>query len=177
MLRFIIVLTLVCVCAALVLGITYSATKPLITAQKERETKAALEKVLPDADEYKTGSSEGKEYYEAYSSGRLLGYALFADGNGYAGNIQMLVGIDIGGKITGLEVLSQSETPGLGARCVEIKPGENQPWFLRQFKGKRDSDLIPKSIDAITGATITSQAIMNGARAGVSNFLHNIKKR
>jgi len=177
MLRFIVVLTLVCVCAALVLGITYSVTKPLIAAQKERETKAALEKILPGADEYKTGLLKGEEYYKAYSSGRLLGYALFADGNGYAGNIEMLIGIDVDGKITGLEVLSQSETPGLGARCVEIRPGESHPWFLRQLKGKRDSDLTPKSIDAITGATITSEAIMGGVRVGINNFLHSIKKR
>lgn len=170
MLRFVIVLTMVCIIAALVLGITYNVTKPLIAAQNEREKKEALEKVLPGADEYRQKFLEGKEHYKGYQNGKLIGYAIFADGDGYSGNIHVLIGINNDEKITGVEVLSQQETPGLGARCVEIKPREKQPWFLKQFKGKSPSELSLKNIEAITGATITTEAIIKAVKEEAGAF-------
>jgi len=72
----------------------------------------------------------------------------------------MLIGIS-DGKILGVHILEHLETPGLGARSTEVRPDEDEPWFLRQFKGL-DSVALKKdggNIDAITAATITSRAI------------------
>ena len=87
----------------------------------------------------------------------------------------MLVGIDLKGKIVGINVTSQNETPGLGARVTETKPGEDRSWFLKQFEGKSASSLSLNNIDAITAATITSEAVINGVREQVTEFLSKIK--
>lgn len=176
MMRFIRVLTIVCVVAALILGITYNVTKPLIAEQKEKEKQEALKEVLPDADEYKEGLLDDKQYYEGYKNGKPVGYAISCAGDGYAGEINMLVGIDSSGKITGVEVLSQQETPGLGARCIEIKPKEKKPWFLAQLEGRPASELDRANIEAITGATITTEAIIKAIKEEVAAFFDKVKK-
>jgi len=174
--RFIATLMLVCAAAALVLGITHSVTKPLIASQEAKETKRALESVVPGADEYKHKALMDNEYYEAYKADKPVGYVLHAKGRGYAGSILMLIGIDTDGRITGLEILSQNETPGLGAKCIEVKRGQTEPWFLKQFIGKDASSLSLKNIEAITGATITSDAIIKAAKEEVGRFLSSIRK-
>jgi Na+-translocating ferredoxin:NAD+ oxidoreductase RnfG subunit len=47
----------------------------------------------------------------------------------------MMAGVDLNGTIEGVAVLEHSETPGLGAKINEIRPGVSEPWFLKQFKG------------------------------------------
>jgi len=173
--KLVVVLAVICAVAAFILGITYNKTKPLIAAQQEKQRQTALQKALPGADDYKKKPYGDNEYYECYKTGKLLGYVIPAEGDGYAGPIDMLVGIDPKGNITGLEVLSQQETPGLGARCVEIKRGQKSPWFLAQFKGKTAADLNLKNIQAITGSTITSEAIIKGVKESVASFLKSIK--
>jgi len=177
MLRFTITLTVICIAAALTLGITYSATSPLIAAQKEKETSQALQKVLPGADEYQKRSIDGIGYYEGRSGSALTGYAIFTEAQGYAGKIETLVGIDRRGKITGLEILAQSETPGLGARCVEVKYGQDRPWFPAQFKGRSASELDINNIETITGATITSKAIASSVSEQIESFLEKVNSR
>jgi len=130
---------------------------------------------MPEADKYDKKTFSVGDYYQCYKGKQFVGYVLSAIGNGYSGNINMLVGIDNKGNITGIEVLSQTETPGLGARCVEIKQGQKQPWFLAQFRGKSAEGLTLKGIEAITGATITSEAIVNGVKKYVTDFLTEIK--
>lgn len=174
MVRFIMVLAVICILAALVLGVTYNTTRPLIAAQKEKEKKLALERVLPGADEYKQGLLGDRQFYIGYKDSGQIGYIIYAEADGYAGKIEMLVGIGGKGHITGIEILSQTETPGLGARCVEVKYGEEEPWFLRQFKGKHHSELELKNIEAITGATITTETIVNAAKEAVADFLDKI---
>ncbi len=168
------VLTAVCVVAALVLGGVNSITKPLIAAQKEKELNQALKDIMPEADRYDRKTFSGGDYYQCYKGKKAIGYTIPAIGEGYSGDIRMLVGIDNKGKITGIEVLSQAETPGLGARCIEIKHRENKPWFLEQFIGKSADSLQLKGIETITGATITSEAIVDGIRKYAVDFLKEI---
>jgi len=177
MIKLIVTLTIVCAVAALVLGITYTATKPLITGQEISEKKEALESVLPGADKYEQKTIAGKQYYEGYKGSLLVGYALSIEGDGYAGKIEMLVGVDQKGKIRGLEVLSQDETPGLGARCIEVKRGDKNPWFLKQFTSKHASTLSLNNIEAITGATITSEAIIEAVKNQVESFFKSISSK
>lgn len=174
MLRLIIVLAAVCIVAALILGEVNSITKPLIAAQKEKEVNQALENIMPEADKYDKKAFKGGDYYQCYKGKKAIGYILSAIGTGYSGDINMLVGVDNKGEITGIEVLLQAETPGLGARCVEIKHGEKRPWFLAQFEGKSATGLALKDIEAITGATITSEAIVKGIRKYVTDFFNEI---
>lgn len=172
--RLVNTLTLVCVVAALVLGAVNQKTTPLIAAQKEKEEQGALKKVLRKADDFKTKQMNGKIYYEGYRSGWLVGYVIPVKAKGYSGDIEMMVGIDKEGTIKGLEILQQQETPGLGALCVEIKYGEDEPWFTRQFRQKKIKDLDFKNIETITGATITSAAIVNAVKKDAEEFLNKI---
>lgn len=85
----------------------------------------------------------------------LIGYVAVASSKGYGGNVQIMIGVDLNLEITGIEILDQSETAGLGANC------ENRNW-LSQFVGRSGTLAVSKDggdIDAITAATITSRAV------------------
>jgi electron transport complex protein RnfG len=76
--------------------------------------------------------------------------------------------------------LSQQETPGLGARIVEVRPGGEKPWFTSQFEGKSGDELRLKKdgggIDAITGATISSRAVAGGVYNAAGELFAEAKK-
>jgi Na+-transporting NADH:ubiquinone oxidoreductase subunit C len=106
-------------------------------------------------------ASGGPAYRVKDDAGSTAGYVLTAAGPGLWGEITATVGFDRdGGKLTGVDFLKQSETPGLGARISET-------WFKEQFRGKRGPfTTVPEGepaaenqFDAITGATITSNAV------------------
>ncbi len=174
--KFGFVLGTICLAATLVLAVTYEVTKPKIEEQFRREEKESLEIIMPGADDFVEKTVQGIEYFEAYKDKTLMGYCVRVVGNGYGGYIRMLAGVDLNGVIKGVEILEQYETPGLGAKIDETKPGEKDPWFLRQFKGKHASSVIvKKNIDVITGATISSKAVTDAVREKVTEFFQKVK--
>lgn len=89
---------------------------------------------------------------------------------GYGGEINMVVGISDTGEVTGVAIISMSETPGLGSKA-------NDDSFLNQFKGKRAGVAIGKgsnNVDAITGATITSKAVTQGVSEALDKYAEKI---
>ncbi len=101
------------------------------------------------------------------------GYVFIASGKGYSSVIRTMVGAGLDGKITGMKVIFQQETPGLGTKAVEVRYGEKDPWFYRQFTGKSAEDNLRVKkdggqIDAITGATITPRAITDSINKGLT---------
>ena len=88
---------------------------------------------------------------------------------GYAGNIEIMVGVKPDGTVNGIEILSQAETPGLGARITE-------PKFKDQFRGKnlQNADWKVKKdggdFDQITGATISPRAVVKAIRMGLEFY-------
>lgn len=177
MARFGIVLGVICLLSTLVLAVTYDATKPVIEREIKREEEKAFKAVIPGADSFTEKTLDGIEYVEARGGGELVGYCIRTVASGYEGPIRLIVGIDPNGRILGLEVLEHSETPGLGAKMKEIRPGETEPYFLRQFKGKDARNIkAKKNIDAITGATITTRAITNEVCVTVDEFLSKLGK-
>ncbi|OGW83587.1 MAG: hypothetical protein A2987_02835 [Omnitrophica bacterium RIFCSPLOWO2_01_FULL_45_10] len=177
MLRFGLILGLICAAATLVLAVTYEVTKPKIEDQLKKEESAALAKVvMPGADTFTEKTLDGVEYLEAFKNKRLVGYCIRATGTGYSGYIRMLVGIDLSSTIKGVSILEHSETPGLGAKINEVRPKEEEPYFLRQFKGKQAYSIeLKKDVDAITGATISSKAVSDAIRDTVNKFLAKMK--
>jgi electron transport complex protein RnfG len=172
LLKFGFILCAVCLASTLVLAVTYEITKPRIEEQLKREEKEALEVIMPGADSFAEKSVGGINYYEATKNGALVGYCVKMTGSGYNGYIRMMVGVTPDGVIEGVEVLEQQETPGLGARIDETKPGEKDPWFLRQFKGKDARTVaVKKDVDAVTGATISSKAVTDAINKTVSELL------
>lgn len=177
MVRFGLILGMICLAATLVLAVTYEVTKPQIDAELKREEDAALKEVLPEAGSFAPKRADDMDYFEAYRDGKLVGYCLKVTGAGYGGYIRMIVGIDPAGVIKGVRVLEHQETPGLGSKITEVKPGQKEPWFLKQFDGKSAKTVeVKKNIDAITGATISSRAVVDSVREAVNHFLMKVRQ-
>ena len=155
------------VCSALLAGV-YALTAEPIAAAAAAKNEAAIKEVLPEIavtiEEERTVDFEGASYgYNlAYDEvGNTVGCAINVAPVGFGGPIVIKVGFDVNGCICNTKVLSQAETPGLGAKCVE-------PSFSDQFKGwnPAEKDLAVKKdggdVDAITASTITSRAYADG---------------
>ena len=163
------------VCSALLAGV-YALTKAPIDAAQAAKNEAAIKEVLPAAavavEEERTVDFEGQSYtYNlAYDeAGNTVGCAVNVAPVGFGGPIAIKVGFDANGVIWNTKVLSQAETPGLGAKCVE-------PSFADQFRNfdpaakrlavKKDGG----DVDAITASTITSRAYADGLALAVKVF-------
>ncbi|MDD5747384.1 MAG: FMN-binding protein, partial [Candidatus Omnitrophica bacterium] len=157
-------------------------TSPVIEEQKQIVLERSLQSVIK-ADRYEK-KEDGMDYYEALdNSGAVIGWGVPLSGKGYGGPIRLLVGVDITGVITGVKVLGHSETPGLGSKINEKGYKQTEPAFLRQFNGKKNQDIVlikgptDSNIQAITGATISSRAVVESVRKGVEEFLAARKER
>lgn len=169
-------LTLITLIAAALLGVTNAVTEPTIVEQKEAAEIEAKLNVLPladdfsdvdVADEYIQGNGIAKiiEVYQGTQAGNPVGYTLKIVTKGFGGDVTMIMGIRDGDTplIEGVKILSHNETPGLGAKA-------NEPGFINQYlqKGQeaigvsKTSTEKQNEIQAITGATITSQAVTDG---------------
>lgn len=110
------------------------------------------------------------------AGGNTIGYAFKVATQGFGSGLQLMFGVDANGTITGLAIIDCSnETPGLGANCVNEE-------FYGQFAGKEGALTVTKSgnpteseIDSLTGATITSAAIVNAANEVTEYFNNNLK--
>ena len=175
--KFGLILGVICLAATLVLAVTYEVTRPKIEEQLKMEEQSALRSIMPSADSFSEKTIDGIEYFEAFKDKMLVGYCVRVVGSGYSGYIRMMAGVSLNGTIQGVAVLEHSETPGLGAKINEIRPGESEPWFLKQFRGKSAGTIaIKKDIDAITGATISSKAVTDAIRKTVDDLLSKLKK-
>ena len=163
------------VCSSLLAGV-YALTKAPIDAAAKAKNEAAIMEVLPAGavtiEEERTVDFDGASYtYNlAYDQqGNTVGCAVTVSPVGFGGPIVIKVGFDANGVICNTKVLSQAETPGLGAKCVE-------PAFSEQFKGWNPSarKLAVKKdggdVDAITASTITSRAYADGLALAVNVF-------
>lgn len=179
-LKFAGILATVLLIAAGALGYVDSLTRPRILAQQEQERVAGIYAVLPGSENgvvVPIKPREGLIGYAGYANPdttALIGHALEIRSKGYSSEIRILVGIDPLGTIRSVRILSQQETPGLGTRIEEIRPGESAPWFTAQFQGKDARKVrLEKDggeIQSITGATISSRAVTDGIRQAVERF-------
>ncbi len=164
-LRMVIVLTTIALLSGGVLALTYLVSRNAIEANQIREQRRSIFEVVPDVESYEQRSQGELTYFECRdSSGDLAGFALPAEGNGYQGTIKLMIGLSADlSTITGVEVLEQVETPGLGGRISEHT-------FQEQFRGLAALPLLsyvkyrkpegPSQIQAITGATISTRATL-----------------
>jgi electron transport complex protein RnfD len=176
-LRYAVVLGLVCAISALILSGTYDVTRSRIEEGEAQDFYRALAEVLAGDHEFTPieglrGILGGRSntVTEAYiaSDGRFSGLAVKASPIGYGGPIDMVVGILPEGKISGVRIVAQSETPGLGTEIAREA-------FLGQFVGVSEADSLRVrkdggSIDAVTGATVSSRAVATGVREALEVF-------
>ena len=106
------------------------------------------------------------EAYEAQAGGSVIGYALKIVASGSQGNIEMMVGVDAEGAVTGVSIVKNSETSGIGSKVMS-----NENGVLDQFIGKSAADgtlAVGKNVDAITGATVSSRGVTTGVNAALA---------
>ncbi len=154
--RLIVVLVVISIFSGAVLAQTYKITYPNIKQNALKKQEEAIMKVIPGAAKYKDISKDNLKVFKGLDeNGNFKGIAFIAEGGGFGGSIKLMVGLNPEEEVlTGMTVLSHLETPGLGARIEE-------DWFKEQFKGKsiHDKFVAKQDIDAITGATISSNAV------------------
>lgn len=185
-----------CVIAAFALGVTNEMTKDQIAENTIVANREARQEVFSEADSFKliatiediTETPDGQAYtahaqaqvyleahpdvaeiYEAYSGDTRVGFVIKTLPNGYGGALEVIVGFDLEGTLTGVRVGNHQETPGLGANAKTES-------FYSQYDGLTLTEpvLVTKTevkaneILAISGATITSDAVTNGVNYGTS---------
>jgi electron transport complex protein RnfG len=173
--KLVLVLSLVCFASALGLAMVHQLTEERIAAARlEFELRAVREVIALDYVDVPV-IIEKKEFagipiYRAVGGTPpvVLGVAAKGSASGYAGPVEVIVGIDSKGIIMGIEILNHRETPGLGSRITENL-------FLNRFKGRELGNEIKLradggDIDAITGATISSRAVSEGVEAALTLF-------
>ena len=139
-------------------------TKDAIAANQEKKTQDALAVVLPGVQGLQKVELAGDAgiVSEVYASGES--YAVKVLPSGFDGTITMMVGI-ADGQVTGISVISHTETPGLGA--VAAAQNAKGDAFRSQFVGQSGELEVGDQIDAMSGATITSKAVVAGVNAAL----------
>ena len=186
-----IAITVITLVSGLLLGVVNDITAGPIAKQQASAKEAAYKEVFADADTFETVSSGEDADLEAYldengfkgqdinevmlakdSSGAEIGYAFtVTTKEGYGGDIQFAMGIQDDGTLNGISILSIGETAGLGMRATTDE-------FKNQFKDRnvekftytKTGAAADDEIDALSGATITTNAMTNGVNAGLCAF-------
>ncbi len=191
-------LFLICLVVTVALVLTYNLTKDKIEERAMLDSENAKREVLGDMDKFenidnidlikeeilKNDPDKGslrliKEAYIGIKSGQEHGYVFLVTVNGYGCEIDLMIGINMDGKITGVKVIKHSETPGLGSKAtnddflsqfIDITPTEN----LNVIKGQKTK---PEEISAVSGATISSRAIASAVQSAcdMAAELNNMK--
>lgn len=163
------VLFLICLVVTGALAFTYQITKPIIDEINIRNANIARGEVLPDAEGAFTEeiSEKSPGILEIYKADNNTGYVFTAVDKGFGGEIIVMAGINEKGEITGVKVTSHGETPGLGTKAMTAD-------YLSQYKGKiaitRSNESDKEQIDAVTGATVSSNAIYRAVEVSLSQF-------
>ena len=168
-LKLALVLLAVSVVVAGVLGVINELTYPVIDAQKQAKTAEAFSAVLK-ADRFDEIEFNNPDFPTVLTVHKAegVGYVVTSKFSGAQGNITLAVGVDNDYKCTGISVIEHAETSGLGANAAST--GEVGVKFREQFVGQDESIALSNaggSIDALTGATITSRAITEAVATSI----------
>ena len=191
--RPVIVIAIITLLAGLALGGVYSMTKETIAEQQQKKAWQSYQTVVPQAEQFRSvqapdiygqiyGTSFGRTIInEAVigmdASGKTVGYAISATSNeGYDGTITVSVGIAADGTVNCISFTELHETPGKGMLA-------NEPAFKNQFSERAVTSfkIIPggataatNGVDIISGATVTSKAVINAVNAAL-DFFNKVK--
>jgi len=173
--QMLIVLTLIGLISGGLLSMVSNWANPFIDINKQKATEEAIYLVHPSGKSYEKVQVSEMELYKVFDENKEnIGYAFVYDGNGFQGKIRIITGIlpDLS-KITSIEILEQTETPGLGTKILE------QP-FKGFFNGLNSSGSLgwvkegnspgDNEVVAITGATISSKSVVAIINAGLNKL-------
>jgi len=169
-LRMFSVLTIVSFLSGFFLSYIWRISYEKIEIQKKKRIENAIKSVYGGANRFEYEEMDGFKFYRVFKNENFLGYAFISKGGGYQGEISVLVGVLPDLKtLRGIKILENVETPGLGSKVAE-------DFFVKQFRGKRCPLRLNVDIKAITGATISSKAVLKIVNNGVKNLEGVFKK-
>ena len=195
MVTLVVVLTLVCLISALALALVNGLTEGRIAEQKRLARLRAVAEALPrdevgydnDPSEDITTTTEWQErdgtlkkIYLGKRNGAIVGAAFTSVGEGYGGFITIMMGVDLGGKVMGIEIIEHLETPGLGANIEKPKLGFEDQFRGKSSKGSPEGNLVVVKvgeadenweIEALTGATVSPRGVVQAVNVGLEKFL------
>ena len=178
-------LTVISLVVALLLGLTNVLTADKIEAINRQKTEEALAKVvsstdcefppvedIPQAVIDAANEQGGKltEMYEILVGGENAGYAFKVTASGSQGNIVMIVGVDADLTVTGVSIVNNSETKGIGSKVMDNEATSAGTGALDQFVGKSGAGtlVVKQNIDAVTGATVSTKGVTKGVNAALA---------
>ena len=177
-------LTIISLVVAALLGLVNSITADKIAAIDAENTKIAMSAVAPEGSEFTdkleisddvaaAAAAQGGKLTELYgvkNAGADAGYVMKIAASGSQGTITMMVGVDANKAITGISVVSHSETSGIGTKVMGNEPNAAGVPVLDQFIGMSGSGslVVGKTVTAISGATVSTKGITMGANAALA---------
>ena len=177
-------LTVIALVVAALLGVVNNVTKDKIAEQDAENTRIAMSAVAPEGSEFgdkmdisdavaAAASAQGGKIVEMYpmtNGGADAGYVVKVSASGSQGTITMVVGVDANKAITGISVISHSETSGIGTKVVGNEPNAAGEPVLDQFIGMSGSGslVVGKNVIAVSGATVSTKGITMGANAALA---------
>lgn len=190
------ILLAITLCAGLMLGFIYQLTKEPIAAQELKAKMEACSEVFADADTFEaieltpaeTTASQLQRDFPAVTiagevmqaldaGGNVLGYVLTVTSHeGYGGDITFTMGIRMDGTLNGISILSISETPGLGMKAEDVLKPQFNDRQAEAFEYTKTGAVADNQIDAISGATITTNAFTNSVNAGLEFFRMELRE-
>lgn len=176
--------------AGFILAAVYQITKEPIKKQKELAQAEACKEVFSDAEEFEeidlntvTNPQEiiesagfanvtiEKVLVAKKADGAVAGCVLaVVSHEGYGGDIRFYMGVTEDAHLNGISILDISETPGLGMKAEEVLKPQFENKMVPQFTYTKSGAVNESEIDAISGATITTNAVTNAVNAGLSYF-------
>ena len=176
--------TVIALVVAALLGVVNNVTKDKIAEQDAENTRIAMSAVAPEGSEFgdkmdisdavaAAASAQGGKIVEMYpmtNGGADAGYVVKVSASGSQGTITMMVGVDANKAITGISVISHSETSGIGTKVVGNEPNAAGEPVLDQFIGMSGSGslVVGKNVIAVSGATVSTKGITMGANAALA---------
>ncbi|MCM1386441.1 MAG: RnfABCDGE type electron transport complex subunit G [Bacillus sp. (in: Bacteria)] len=188
------VLLVITLISGLLLGLVYQITKEPIAQQKEKAKQEAYREVFAAADSFEEteiAAIDEQEWAAAGfaqetvdevmtakdASGNVIGYVItVTTKEGYGGDIRFTIGITNDGTVNGISLLEIAETAGLGMRAGEVLVPQFANKSVDKFEYVKSGASADNQIDAISGATITTNAVTNGVNAGLYYFQAEIMK-
>ena len=156
------ILLIITAIASGVLAYLNTLTQPIIEENQRIAQEKARKEVLPSAVTFEEVIGELTYHIGKDADEQVVGYTFVASLYGYSSEIKTMVGVNLDLVIEKIKIISQAETPGLGANC-------EKPEFQEQFSGKQKTEMkVDKdggTIVSLTGATITTRTIANSIKA------------
>lgn len=162
------ILCAICIVVTGLLGVTNALTKDKIVAAQAKAEENSRLVVLSDAESFDSG--ESGDYYIGKKGDETVGYVFVTESSGYGGKVKVMTGIGSDGNIKGIVILSNSETPGLGANCTKESFTDQYKQAAGEISVVKNQTAGEGQVEAITGATITTRAVTNAVNLAVEKY-------